>query len=489
MELTGKDILALGFPEGPVIGEVMRVYLTLRGQGAPLLNFTDEMRAILADPARFVDHSVFSGIAAKLLPPPKTEYSFKTPDEATTVTAIWGQENIDQNTLDQMSIATRLPVSVAGALMPDAHLGYGLPIGGVLAVRNAVIPYAVGVDIACRMRMSVLPIPVEGKRNTIDRRMDELKRAVEDNTRFGVGAKFEGREQKSHPVLDMDWDVTKITGHVRPLAEEQLGTSGSGNHFCDIGEIEFTEPFVRNGETLVEPGKYIAVLTHSGSRGPGAQVADFYSKLARTLHPDLPPEFKYLAWLDLDTDAGREYWTAMQLMGLFAAANHELIHRGIAKTLKEKPLLEVENHHNFAWEEMPGGKFGTEKLIIHRKGATPAGPGVLGIIPGSMATPAYLVEGTSSPIDAKVASLWSVSHGAGRAMSRNKTKELYRWAHVRGMLKERRVELMSAGLDENPFAYKNIDKVMTAQAELIRICAKFVPRIVKMAPEGEPSED
>src|SRR4029453_15941969 len=112
------------------------------------------------------------------------------------------------------------------------------------------------------------------------------------------------------------------------------------------------------------PGQYLALLSHSGSRGPGAMVADFYSRLAMGLHPELPPELKRLAWLDLDSQAGQEYWAAMNLMGQFASAKHALIHRKIAKDLGAKVLAGVENHHNFAWRE----KHGDKELIVHRKG-------------------------------------------------------------------------------------------------------------------------
>ena len=187
-------------------------------------------------------------------------------------------------------------------------------------------------------------------------------------------------------------------------------------------------------------------------------------------------------------EEGEEYWAAMELMGRFAAANHEIVHREICARLGLEPLTFVENHHNFAWREKPGGRFGEKEVIVHRKGATPAMPGVLGVIPGTMASPAYLVEGTAGPLDVKVDSLWSASHGAGRAMSRTKTKQKFHWSEVNGLLRERGVHLMSAGLDEVPGGYKRIEKVMEAQRELVDIKAIFYPRIVKMSGE-DTSED
>ena len=144
------------------------------------------------------------------------------------------------------------------------------------------------------------------------------------------------------------------------------------------------------------------MLSHSGSRGTGAAVADYYSKLAMTKHPELPDELRHLAWLDLDDADGQEYWAAMNLMGQYAAANHALIHQRVAAAMKFATIAGIENHHNFAWKETHGGR----DMIVHRKGATPAGKGVLGVIPGSMATPGFVVRGKGL-----AESLESASHG------------------------------------------------------------------------------
>jgi tRNA-splicing ligase RtcB len=216
------------------------------------------------------------------------------------------------------------------------------------------------------------------------------------------------------------------------------------------------------------------------SRGPGAQVCDHYSRVARQKHKDLPKELSYLAWLDLDSADGREYWAAMELMGKYASANHFLIHKHIARHLGAGVLLDIENHHNFAWKERHGGR----DVIVHRKGATPAGAGVLGVIPGSMASPTFVARGKGN-----AASLNSASHGAGRVMSRHKARESFNWKMVKPYLDERGVKLISAGLDEVPMVYKNIEEVMAAQTDLVEPLAKFSPRIVKMAPAGERVED
>jgi len=362
-----------------------------------------------------------------------------------------------------------LPVAVRGALMPDAHLGYGLPIGGVLATENAVIPYAVGVDIACRVKMSVLDLPV----NSLTRDSGKLAKAIEKETRFGVGSSFKIR--RKHAVMDEDWSFTALTRQLKDKAWAQLGTSGSGNHFVEIGVFE-----IDANDLGLDRGLYLGLLSHSGSRGTGATIAGHYSKLAMSLHPELPKELTRLSWLELDSEVGQEYWNSMELMGRYAAANHACIHRHVQRHLGASVLLDLENHHNFAWSEQHDG----ERVIVHRKGATPAGAGVLGIIPGTMATTTYVARGKGNP-----ESMNSAAHGAGRLMSRTKAKKTFSWPHVRRYLEERGVTLLSAGLDEVPMAYKDIEEVMAAQSDLVEPIARFQPKIVKMAPAGERPED
>ena len=398
------------------------------------------------------------------------------PFEPRTVEApyqIWGSD-LEPDAVQQLKNACQLPVAVSGALMPDAHIGYGLPIGGVLATHEAVIPYAVGVDIACRMKMTVLDLPVTALEDDKSR----LTKTLERETRFGIGATF--RSPRQHEVMDRDWGITPVTFRMKDRAWGQLGTSGSGNHFVEFGEL-----IVLDEAAGLPRGTYLALLSHSGSRGTGAQVAQHYSRLARTLHPELPRELAQLAWLDLASEPGQEYWAAMELMGRYAAANHALIHAFIARTLGVDVLLDIENHHNFAWRERHRLPDGSEaEVIVHRKGATPAGAGVIGIIPGSMATPGYVVRGKGV-----ARSLNSAAHGAGRRMSRTRAKATFRWDAAQRFLRERGVTLLSAGLDEVPMAYKDIEQVMAAQSDLVEPLARFEPRLVKMAPGGEPPED
>jgi len=327
-----------------------------------------------------------------------------------------------------------------------------------------------------------------------------VARAIEAETRFGVGANFKNRRE--HAVLDADWSVSPITKQHKDRAWSQLGTSGSGNHFVEFGWFTTTETIVSPnpanplipafspsggkgaGRKELPPGTYVALLSHSGSRGTGSAVCDHYSKIAFSQFPDLPSELKRLAWLSLDSQEGREYWNAMELMGQYAAANHACIHRHVAENLGAEVLLDVENHHNFAWKEkhVIGGV--EREVIVHRKGATPAGAGVLGIIPGSMASPGFLVSGKGN-----ADSLNSASHGAGRAMSRKAANEKFNWKEVNRFLRERGVTLISAGLDEVPMAYKNIREVMAAQDDLVTVLGQFDPKLVKMAPSGERPED
>lgn len=395
-------------------------------------------------------------------------------------------EDFDQASLNQLTSACGLPVSAAAALMPDAHVGYGLPIGGVLATRNAVIPYAVGVDIACRMKLTVLDLPVVSLEHEHTRK--KLIRALETQTVFGVGAQAKPRLE--HEVMDRDWSVSPVTAHNKDKAWSQLGTSGSGNHFVEFGKLTIGNEGGDMKQVAgldLAPGTYLAVLSHSGSRGTGAAVCERYSKLAMDIRSPgnkKASDLARLAWLDLDSTEGQEYWNAMNLMGHYAAANHATIHRRIAKFLGAEVLLDIENHHNFAWKEKHVIDGKEEELIVHRKGATPAGAGVLGIIPGSMAAPGFVVAGKGN-----AASLHSASHGAGRAMSRAKAKESMVWGNVKRELAAKQVTLLSAGIDEAPGAYKDIHAVMAKQTELVDVLARFDPAIVKMADGGEKAED
>lgn len=385
---------------------------------------------------------------------------------------VWGLEHIEVGALAQMRTAVQLPIAVAGALMPDAHQGYGLPIGGVLATTaNTIIPFAVGVDIACRMCLSIFDLPAEA----IDTETGKLKNILIDNTYFGMGCTTKSYFDSS--LFDSNtWNETKVIRSLKNKAYAQLGTSGTGNHFVEWGELTIAEDAL-NG---IPAGRYLALLSHSGSRGFGGAVADHYSKIAMT-KTKLPDAAKHLAWLDLDKDEGQEYWIAMNLAGEYASANHHEIHNKIAGALGAKPIAVIENHHNFAWKEKLAD--GTD-VMVHRKGATPAGEGVLGIIPGSMSTPGFLVRGKGN-----VTSINSASHGAGRLMSRSAAFRTLDKAAIAANLVDKRITLMGSDMDEAPMAYKDIHTVMAAQGDLVEVLAKFEPRIVRMADPREKPED
>ncbi len=460
-----RDIAKTGLPDTNLNTGLKAALGLLRDTKLGKKEILEKLGAVAANPSQYRNDPHVGELARELM-------EIKKPKESPVLREapfkVWGNSN-DEESLAQLKRACTLPVAVRGALMPDAHVGYGLPIGGVLAVRNAVIPYAVGVDIACRMKLTVVDLPV----SWLEERASQLKSALEKNTAFGVGAEY--RDKRQHSVMDLDWKVSPVTSRFKDKAWGQLGTSGSGNHFVEWGTFTIDRQV-----DDIHPGIYLALLSHSGSRGTGAQVAQYYSSLAADRHLELPKELKHLAWLGLSSQEGQEYWAAMELMGKYASANHELIHNGIVRHLKASVLLSIENHHNFAWKE----RHGSQDLIVHRKGATPAHKGVRGIIPGSMATPGFLVEGKGNE-----SSLCSASHGAGRLMSRAQAKSSFRWKDAQSLLAEKKVTVLSAGLDEIPMVYKDILELMSAQEDLVEILGRFDPRIVKMAPDGERAED
>jgi len=385
---------------------------------------------------------------------------------------VFGIENIEAGALAQMRTAMQLPIAVGGALMADAHQGYGLPIGGVLATRaDTIIPYAVGVDIACRMCLSIFDLPAA----TIDEKQEDLKSLLLKNTHFGIGS--ETKKYHDSTLFDREeWSATKQIRSLKDKAYKQLGTSGTGNHFVEWGELTVSEGALED----VPAGRYLALLSHSGSRGFGGNIAGYYSDIAMK-KTKLPHEARHLAWLDLNTGEGQEYWIAMNLAGDYASANHHEIHNKIAAAMKLQPLMRIENHHNFAWKEKLAD--GTE-VMVHRKGATPAGEGVLGIIPGSMSAPGFLVRGKGD-----ATSINSASHGAGRAMSRSAAFKTLDPAVAKAELAHKNVTLLGSDIDEAPMAYKDIHTVMAAQTDLVDVLAVFQPRIVRMADAKEKPED
>ena len=419
------------------------------------------LRQVLADPQKYFEDEMLGKIAEPLLPKEVIENVEIPLNKISVDFNVFGTDYIEAGALDQMNSATKLPIAVAGALMPDAHQGYGLPIGGVLATENAIIPYGVGVDIGCRMCLSVFDILPE----ELSSRQNYFAREINENTLFGAGKEF--KKFTEHEVLERKefYESGLLTG-LQSKAAVQLGSSGSGNHFVEFGIVDITE----YDEVLQLPvGKYVGLLSHSGSRALGANIANHFTKIAKQKRL-LPKEAANLSWLTLDEEEGIQYWKAMNLAGDYASACHHVIHEKIAKQIGQ-PLKMVENHHNFAWKEMFEGR----EVIIHRKGATPAGKNVLGIIPGSMTAPGFIVKGKGEP-----ASLASASHGAGRKMSRTAAMRTITQNILKDELEKHNVKLIGGGLDEAPQAYKDIEVVMQSQKQLVDIVGKFYPKIVKM---------
>lgn len=470
--ISGKVLRELGWPEGAVIRAAKQASARLAEAGVPREAIVAALEAVRADPQAYLTEATWGETARLLLAvaaPPAAPSPADLRDQPLPF-AVWGEQFIDDQARQQMENAMRLPVSVAGALMPDAHVGYGLPIGGVLAVAGAVIPYAVGVDIACRMKITIYPqSPI-----LLSQKPGQFERALMEQTQFGMGAQWKPSQRPEHPVLDDPaWQATPLLRRLKDQARTQLGTSGTGNHFVEWGEFAVTAEDDLLG---LQPGVYLALLSHSGSRAVGFKIADYYSKLAMSLHPDLDKSARHLAWLTLESEAGQEYWQAMQLAGRFASANHAVIHQRVAAAVGLQAIASVENHHNFAWEEtLPDG----QRVYVHRKGATPAGADTLGIIPGSMGDAGYVVRGRGV-----ARALHSASHGAGRQMSRKKALESITKTARDQYLRERGVKLLGGGLDESPQAYKPIEQVLAAQSDLVTVLGKFTPRLVRMADEA-----
>jgi tRNA-splicing ligase RtcB (3'-phosphate/5'-hydroxy nucleic acid ligase) len=458
MKVTGVDLKNIGFPEGKAIG----VALTILEKEYGGLTREEQLvllKEVITQPSAFESNVSWQPLVQEMTKPVDSTIPLK---ENSQPYQIYGAEAIEQGALAQMATAMKLPITVAGALMPDAHQGYGLPIGGVLATKNAIIPYGVGVDIGCRMCMTLYDLPT----TMLEEKKDAMKKMLVANTMFGR-ASF--KKPKDHEIFSRrEFSDIKIVRDLKERAISQIGSSGGGNHFVEFGVVEILNPI---NEFSVAPGQYLAVLSHSGSRGLGASVAGHYTKVAMDVCK-LPQEARHLAWLDLNSEAGQEYWLAMNLAGDYASACHHQIHERMAIGLRETPLAMIENHHNFAWKEKD---VEGNEVIVHRKGATPAGKGVLGIIPGSMATPGFIVRGKGL-----AASINSASHGAGRLMSRTKAKEMISPIKVNEFLKEAGVELIGSGLDEAPMAYKNIHQVMESQKELVEVLGSFMPKIVRM---------
>lgn len=461
IKLRGKELKRLGYTSDRAISLAINL-VSRHFKRSDKVELLETLERINLNPENYLKDPVWAELAQLLTEKPAKNKKKPVLNKASLDFKIYGEENIDSEAIRQMETAMKLPISVKGALMADAHVGYGLPIGGVLATYNTVIPYGVGMDIGCRMCLSVFPFSPK----KIDGERDRIKNILMNETRFGLA---EFKDEQDHEILERkEFREIKFLKTLHKKFANQLGTSGHGNHFVDVGFVKISEYSELVG---LQPGEYFAVLSHSGSRNFGSEVCKHYTRIAKE-KLELSGEVARLAWLELDSEEGQEYWAAMNLAGDYSHANHRIIHRRLAKAFGEKPLTIIENHHNFAWKEtLETG----EEIIIHRKGATPAGTGDVGIIPGTMASPAFIVTGKGNE-----EALNSASHGAGRLMSRNAAKQTFTESQMKKYLAEKGVELLGGGIDESPFAYKDIFGVMKFQKDLVEVLGEFYPRIVRM---------
>ncbi len=396
--------------------------------------------------------------------------------------AVWGDH--DEATIAQIKRCAADPEVAGAALMADGHKGYSMPIGGVVAYREAVSPSGIGYDISCGNKAAKTDIRADELRPQIKQIMDQIGRTVV----FGVGQT--SGKAADHPLFDdPTWRDIREIGKLQQLARQQLGTVGSGNHFVDLFEDE---------------AGWLWVGVHFGSRGLGHRTASGFLNLAsgRRFDDKAPGESmdQPATVISLNTELGQSYWQAMTLAGRYAYAGRDFVVDQVLEILGAQATDEIHNHHNYAWVERHGG----EDVVVVRKGATPAWPGQRGFIGGSMGDISVIVEGVDSP-EARQA-LNSTIHGAGRVMSRTQAAGKRRWVKRDGRrvletskpglisremmqdwLRREGVELRGGGTDESPHVYRRLPDVLAAHQDTIRILHTLRPLGVAMA--GEEVED
>jgi tRNA-splicing ligase RtcB (3'-phosphate/5'-hydroxy nucleic acid ligase) len=373
-----------------------------------------------------------------------------------------------QNAVDQIVRCAR--TAERAALMADHHLGYSVPIGGVVAYKGRVSPSGVGFDIACGNKAVRVDIAAADIRRDISRIMDDIYATLS----FGVGRKND--EEVDHELFSDDpaWQLPAAKS-LKALAREQLGTIGSGNHYVDL---------------FVDEQDRVWVGVHFGSRGLGHRLATHFIQAGGGKNGiDVEPVV-----FDAESHLGADYIACMNLAGRYAYAGRDWVCERVASLLGARIEEEVHNHHNFAWEEKHGG----ETYWVVRKGATPAFPGQRGFVGGSMGDVSVILEGVDS--DASKEALYSTVHGAGRVMSRTAAAGRTQWrggrkvrtsdgAISRDMMmdwvREAGVELRGAGTDESPHVYKRLPGVLAAHGPTIRILHTLTPVGVAMAGEDE----
>lgn len=360
-------------------------------------------------------------------------------------------DDIEQGALDQALNLAKLSFAYKHiAIMPDSHVGYGMPIGGVMATEQVIVPNAVGVDIGCGMTAWKSNIK-ELDEETIKKYMGEIRKTIP----VGFNHHKEKQEWKGFENAP---DIEVIQKELES-AKYQIGTLGGGNHFIEIQRDE---------------EGFIWVMVHSGSRNFGLKTATKYHNKAKKICEkwlsDIPD--KDLSFLPMDTNEGEEYFKAMNYALEFAYANRRLMIDRVAEIMGKDNFLgePINIHHNYASMENHFGK----NVLVHRKGATKATLGLIGIIPGSMGTSSYITEGLGNPD-----SFMSSSHGAGRKMGRGQAIKTLNLEHEREIMKGIIHGLRSTqNLDEAPSAYKDIDEVMENQRDLVKIKIKLKPLAV-----------
>jgi len=367
-------------------------------------------------------------------------------------------DEVEPNAYAQIKNLANLPFAFHHiAIMPDCHSGYGMPIGGVLAAKDVIIPNAVGVDIGCGM------CAVKTSLKQIDR---ETLKTIVGKIRNTIPLGFEHYSHKQPaglmPEKSPDYGVVAREWE---NALTQVGTLGGGNHFIEIQK---------------ESGGNIWIMVHSGSRNIGKQVADYYNKTAKKLDskidPKIPPGFD-LAFLPIESKEGQNYIAEMNFCVQFALKSRKRMMEIICDIFLEKfseiefePMINIE--HNYASFEKHFG----EPVWVHRKGATLASKGTIGIIPGSQGTKSYIVRGLGNP-----ESFMSCSHGAGRTMSRHEAIRVLSVEEEAKKLEKQGILHSIRGkrdLDEAPSAYKDISKVMEAQKDLVEVLTELSPLAV-----------
>ncbi len=382
---------------------------------------------------------------------------------------VWlpSEDHIEESCLEQAMNLSKLPFIYKWvSLMPDTHAGMGMPIGAVIATENVIIPNAVGVDIGCGMAFVSTNIKVSEIKDIETGNGNMIQAMVGDILR-NIPVGF-SRHKEKQPCETLDNAFNKIEKYQDniELVEElekgyyQLGTLGGGNHFIELQEDE-------NG--------YLGIMLHSGSRHFGKQICDYFHHKARELnkqwYSSVPDEYR-LAFLPIESNEGKQYINWMNLALDYAYENRQQmmnVVKGIVEkyvTKHTKLLVEYTNeincHHNYASLENHYGK----NVWVHRKGATRARAGELAVIPGAMGSYSYVVEGLGNEM-----SFHSSSHGAGRRFSRKVAKENFSIEEVMTDLKNQGVALGKHSkqdvAEESRFAYKDIDEVMSNQAELV----------------------